>query len=319
MALFLREHEVYELLTMEDALRVVEGAFRAWGDGQAINRPRTRLRVPKGFLQLMPAALLEEGVMGFKAYTIVAGRARFVVLLFDIGSGELLALIEADRLGQMRTGAASGVAARYLAREDARTVGIIGVGHQAETQLQAICAVRKIQKIKAYSRTAQRREAFAEKMSKQLGIGVLPIENAEEAVGDSEIVITITTAREPVLQGQWLSAGTCVLAAGSNHWMRRELDTEAVTRASLIVVDDLEQAKIECGDLISAVESGVVRWEEIHELRHIVSGCVEGRRSPEEITLFESQGIALEDVAVGAHVLRLAKDGQWGETLELSV
>jgi len=318
MAVFLREADVEELLTMDEALRVVEEAFRAWGEGRAVNRPRGRVRVPKGFLHLMPAALLDEGVMGFKAYsTIAGGKARFIVVLFSSETGEILALIEADRLGQMRTGAASGVAAKFLAREDARTAGLIGAGYQAETQLEAVCWVRGIERVRVYSRTSERREAFAERMGERLDVEIAPVESAEEAVRGAEIAITITTAHKPVLLGEWLEPGTCLLAAGSNHWLRRELDSKAVTSAGRIVVDDLEQAKVECGDLLHAVERGLVRWEQIYELRDVVAGLVPGRLHDEEITLFESQGIALEDVAVGAYLLRLARERGRGSEIEL--
>jgi len=245
VALFLTERDVDELLTMEAALRAVEDAFRAWGEGRAVNRPRLRIRVPKGFLHLMPAAALDERVMGFKAYSTVVGadgraRARFVVMLFSSETGEVLALMEAGRLGQVRTGAASGVAAKYLSREDSRTLGIVGTGYQAETQLEALCRVRPIEQIWAYSRTPERREAFAERMSRALGVPVQAVGSAEAAVRDADLIVTVTTAREPVLRGAWLKPGACVLAVGANHWLRRELDIEAIGRADRVVVDDLD-------------------------------------------------------------------------------
>ncbi len=322
VALFLTERDVDKLLTMEAALQAVEEAFRAWGEGRAVNRPRLRVRVPKGFLHLMPAAVLDGRVMGFKAYSTVVGddgraRARFVVMLFSSETGEVLALMEAGRLGQVRTGAASGVAAKHLSREDSRTLGILGTGYQAETQLEALCRVRPIEQIWAYSRTPERREAFAERMSRALGVPVQAVGSAEAAVRDADLIVTVTTAREPVLRGAWLKPGACVLAVGANHWLRRELDTDAIERADRVVVDDLEQAKLECGDLMAAVERGALRWEQVRELKDVVAGLVPGRRSREEITLFESQGIALEDVAVAAYVARRAAERGVGRTLEL--
>lgn len=319
MALLLREVEVEQLLTMEDALEAVEEAFRGWGEGRAVNRPRVRVRVPHGFLHLMPAAALDEGVMGFKSYSTVVGhRARFLVVLFGAETGDVLALIEADRLGQVRTGAASGVAAKYLAREDSRVLGLLGAGYQAETQLEAVCRVRPIERVKVYSRTPERREEFAERMGQRLDVEIRPASSAQEAVEGADVVVTITTAYEPVLKGEWLSPGVCVLAAGSNHWLRRELDTEAIRRADRVVVDDLEQAKVECGDLLPAIERGALRWEQVRELKDVVAGIVPGRLHDEEITLFESQGIALEDVAVGACVLRKAQERGIGQKLELT-
>jgi len=307
MTRYLSEADVDQLLTMPDTLRVVEDAFRAWGEGRAVNHPRRRIRVPQGFLHVMEAALVDETVMGLKTYATVSGGTTFVVQLFDGATGELTGLIDADRLGQVRTGAASGVAAKHLARGDARTVGIVGTGYQAETQLEAVCAVRSIEQVRAFSRTAESRERFAQTMSERLRVPVDSVEGAEDAVRDADVVITVTTAREPVFEGQWLKSGACVLAAGSNNVLRREIDSATLERAARIVVDDLDQARTECGELIAAAERGKVRWEGIHELRQVVVGRVSGRDSADEITVFESQGVALEDVAAARHLLDLAQ------------
>ena len=307
MTRYLSEADVDQLLTMPDTLRVVEDAFRAWGEGRAVNHPRRRIRVPQGFLHVMEAALVDETVMGLKTYATVSGGTTFVVQLFDGDTGELTGLIDADRLGQVRTGAASGVAAKHLARGDARTVGIVGTGYQAETQLEAVCAVRSIEQVRAFSRTAESRERFAQTMSERLRVPVDSVEGAEDAVRDADVVITVTTAREPVFEGQWLKSGACVLAAGSNNVLRREIDSATLERAARIVVDDLDQARTECGELIAAAERGKVRWEGIHELRQVVVGRVSGRDSADEITVFESQGVALEDVAAARHLLDLAQ------------
>lgn len=318
MALFLSESDVRELLTVEEAIPVVERAFHDHGQGRAVNHPRGRIRVPQGFMHLMSAALIRNGVMGFKAYATVAGGSRFVVQLFDMETGEITAIIEADRLGQIRTGAASAVAARYLAREDAETLGIIGTGYQAETQLEAVCCVREIQQAKAYSRTAEPREQFAERMSRRLEVPIQPVDRASKAVQGADVIVTITTAREPVLKGAWLPNGSSVLAAGGNHFSRRELDAEAVGRADRVVVDDPRQARRESGDVIAAVERGVVRWEEVFGLRDVLAGRILGRRSLEAITLFESQGIALEDVAVADSLVRQARAHGLGREVEFS-
>ena len=315
MTLYLSEADVDELLTMPDTLRVVEDAFRAWGRGQAINHPRRRIRVPEGFLHVMEAALVDENVMGLKTYATASGGTTFVVQLFDSETGELIALIDANRLGQMRTGAASGVAAKYLAREKARTVGIIGTGYQAETQLEAVCAVRSIEQIRAFSRTVEKREAFAQTMAERLNVGVDAVESVEDAVSNADIVITVTPSRRPVFEGEWLKPGACVLAAGGNNVLRQEIDSKTLERAHRIVGDDLDQAKTECGELIAAVERGKVRWEAIHELRQVVTGQVSGRDSVDDITLFESQGVALEDVAVAQHLVRLARERGVGTTI----
>lgn len=295
--LFLNEAEVAAVLRMPDLIGVLEDAFRAKAAGQAANQPRTRvLAAAGGVLHVMSAGWDAAGVMGLKAYATGPGGARFVVLLY-CADGTPLAQMEADTLGQRRTGAATGLATKYMARADAATVAILGSGWQARTQLEAVCAVRAIRWVRVYSRTRERRELFASEMSERLGIPVEAVPSAEQAVREAAIVCTITTAREPVLAGEWLRPGAHINAAGVNWADRRELDGEAVRRATRIAVDDLPQAKMECGDLIRAASEGAFSWESAVELADVVAGRVAGRGSPEEITLFASQGIALEDVA----------------------
>jgi ornithine cyclodeaminase/alanine dehydrogenase-like protein (mu-crystallin family) len=268
-------------------------------------------------MHVMPATLPEARVMGLKAYATVRGRAKFVVLLFSAETATLLAVIEADRLGQMRTGAASGVATRHLARPEADRVGCYGTGWQARSQLEAVCAVRKVREVRVYGRDAGRRARFAEEMSAVLGLPVGPAEQPEAVARDASILITITSSRTPVLEGRWIAPGTHVNAAGSNALQRAELDVEAVRRAALIVTDSLEQAKVECGDLVAPLEQGVVRWEDVHELGEIVAGTRPGRQLPDEVTLFESQGVALEDVAVAVRVVARARERQMGQEIPI--
>lgn len=254
--------------------------------------------------------------MGFKAYTTSRNGAHFLFLLYG-GDGRLLAIMEADRLGQVRTGAASGVATKYMARKEAATIGIFGTGWQARSQLPAVCAVRSIRQVKAYSRNAERRQAFCREMSETLNVEVIPVEDPEEAVKEADILITITTAKEPVLKGVWLQPGVHLNVAGSNFAQKRELDEEAVRRSALIVVDSKEQARIESGDLLVPIERGLLRWEDVHELGEVVAGRLPGRRSDQEITLFKSNGIALEDVAVAWRVYERAKAEGFGQELPL--
>ncbi|HEY8489922.1 MAG TPA: ornithine cyclodeaminase family protein [Dehalococcoidia bacterium] len=319
MALFLREAEVTELLTMDAALAAVEEAFRQQGLGQATNHPRTRFVMKGGVFHLMAGALPEQGAFGFKAYTAYPGRGvRFKVTLYDAASGDILAVMEADRLGQVRTGAASGVATKYMAREDASVVGIFGTGWQARTQLEAVCKVRPVRLVKAYGRDPERRKRFAREMAELLRVTVQPVEAPEEAVRGCDVVITITNAREPVFDGAWLEPGTHVNAAGSNYLIKREIDDAAVARAAVIAVDDLAQAKLECGDLLHPVERGLVRWSQVRQLGDVVAGLAPGRRSPDDVTLFESQGIAIEDVAVARRVYDLARERGVGQEIPLS-
>jgi alanine dehydrogenase len=317
VALLLTEADVTTLLPMSLALEAVEEAFRWQGERKLANRPRVRVPVPGGLLHVMPAALPEAKVVGLKAYATVRGGAKFVVLLFSAESAALLAVIEADRLGQMRTGAASGVATKYLARADADRVGCYGTGWQARSQLEAVCAVRKVREIRVYGRDAERRARFAEEMAPALGVPVIPVERPEAAARDASILITITSARTPVLEGRWIARGAHVNAAGSNALQRAELDVEAVRRAGLVVTDSLEQAVAECGDLAAPVAQGVIRWDDVGELGDVVAGARPGRRDAEEVTLFESQGVAMEDVAVAARVVARARGRRAGREIPL--
>jgi ornithine cyclodeaminase/alanine dehydrogenase-like protein (mu-crystallin family) len=257
---------------------------------------------------IMSAAVPALGVMGLKAYGGGKGRPKFHIQLSSTETGELLAIIEAGRLGQLRTGAASGVATKYMARDNASTVGVIGTGNQAETQLEAVCHVHEFTSINVFSRTVERRESFATSMSAKLGVPVSPVESAEKCVADSDVLLVITSASEPVLDGHWINPGTHINAAGANSSNRRELDDEAVRRASVVIVDDIDQARIECGDIIHAVDNGFVRWEQVRSLADVVGGTAPGRKSEEDITLFESLGVALEDIALGARVYELAME-----------
>jgi alanine dehydrogenase len=307
MALFLDEQQVTELLTMEMAIAAVEGVLRQHGLGTAINNPRTRVRLPTGQLHMMGGAVPTRGVIGYKAYTAFRGKTRFHVMLYSADTGELLAMLQADRLGQMRTGAASGVATKYMARADARSVGIFGTGWQARSQLEAVCSVRQVQGIKAFGRDATRRQAFCTEMSQQLGIPVEPADTPEAAVKSMDVVITSTNARDPLFDGNWLEPGAHVNAIGSNALIRREVDDTTVRRSALIVVDSKEQARLECGDLLGPLERGLIHWEQVRELGDVVAGLIPGRRQAADITLFESHGLAIWDLAAGMAVYDAAK------------
>jgi ornithine cyclodeaminase/alanine dehydrogenase-like protein (mu-crystallin family) len=317
MALYLTEQDVTQLLTMEDTLAAVEAVFKSQATGDATNEPRRRVRAAGAVLQVMSGAVANfaefKGLLGLKAYTVARGQARFYVSLFDAESGELLAFIEADKLGQMRTGAASGVATKYLARKDARTVGVYGTGWQARSQLDAVCAARDIEGVKVYSRSPENRARFCLEMSAQLNdVNITPVEKPEDAA-EAGVIVTITSSREPVLQGAWLKPGAHINAAGGNSILRRELDDEAIKRSSFIAVDSLDQAKIEAGEFVTAVEKGLLTWERVKELRHVVNGEMRGRTNDQEITLFKSLGIAIEDIATAAAVYRKAKEQKVGK------
>ncbi|HXE75152.1 MAG TPA: ornithine cyclodeaminase family protein [Candidatus Xenobia bacterium] len=306
--LYLTEADVARLLTMEVALEAVESAFRAAATGQVQNQPRRRLRSGAGaWFNYMAANDDGSGYFAMKIYTVSKHGYRFLVPLYRGDSGELVALIEAGTMGCLRTGAASGVATKYMARPDAKRAAIIGSGHQAPTQLEAIARVQQLESASVYSRDPERRRAFAEKMSAQLGVRVEAMASAEEAVRSADIVATITTAKAPVVEGAWLRPGTHVNAAGASYPHRREVDDEVVSRAARIAVDSREQAQMEAGDLLIPFQDNPQRWERVSELSAIVAGTALGRGHPEEITLFKSIGVALEDVAVAARVYQRAR------------
>jgi alanine dehydrogenase len=307
MALFLTEADVTRLISIEAILPAVEAAFRDLGEGGAQNRPRQRAFLRRSVLMTMNAAMGSIGRTGFKAYTAGPQGARFWAMLFD-EEGSLLCLMQADRLGQVRTGCASAVGAKYLARAGACTVGLIGTGWQARTQLAAVCAVRPIVEARIWSRNPAKVEAFCAEMGPLLpGVQLIPAASGEEAVRSAEIVITMTNAREPVLRGEWLSPGTTVLAAGSNQARNRELDTAAIQRMDLIVTDSVEQARMESGDLIIPVGEGALAWDRVYELGEVVAGKRPGRQSVNEINLFKSNGLAIQDVAAAQVIYERAR------------
>ncbi len=302
MPLFLTEEDVEGLLSPEEAVAAVEGAFVRMAAGAVEQAPRRRLRLEDGHLADMAAADLELGYAGAKVYAAFGDRAAFVVSLFSADRPELVALIEADRLGRLRTGAASGVAAKYLAKEGAASLGVIGCGVQAETQVMCIrAAVPTIGRVVAYCRTERNLRAFCDR------VGAEPGETHRDAARQ-DVVVTITTSRDPVLRGEWLQPGALVCAAGANNPVSRELDNVVLERASLVCCDWLEQARLESADLIEPVETGVLDWLEVHELHEVVADELPGRQSPEDIVLFKSNGIAAWDIAIAAAVVDRARE-----------
>jgi alanine dehydrogenase len=310
MTLLLQEADVRNLLTMKVALEAVEESLRLQGEGKLSLHPRRRLIMPENsMLHYMAASDPVHGYFGMKIYTSVKGAFRFMVPLFRSATGEMAAMIEADALGQIRTGAASGVATKYMSNPNARIAGIIGTGYQARTQLEAVAAVRKLEKVRAFGRDPERRDKFCREMSSLIGVEVEPANSAEQVVRDAEIVITATSAMKVVLEGEWLSPGTHVNAMGANFVKKRELDDAAVARMNVIAVDWLEQAKMEAGDLVQAFVDES-RWNSVCELSDLVAGKTPVRTSAPasaaQITLFKSVGIATWDIAVAARIFEMA-------------
>ena len=315
MALFLTENDVAQLLTMQLALEAVEAAHRALAVGQALDVPRQRTRLPQTTLHVLQGALPEFGVIGYKAYTSNRSGVRFLVHLYDASSGGLRAVLEADRLGMMRTAAASGVATRCLARPEARVLGMFGAGWQAEGHLEAIAAVRALDRVKVYSRNAERLQNFCRRMSERLGLEVRAAASPEDVVRGSDLVSTVTTAASPLFGGDWLAPGTHINAAGSNSLIRRELGEDVLKRCSAIVVDSVETALREAGDLLPWLEKGRLHVGQLRDLGQVLAGRQPARTTVDEITLFESQGLAVQDLALAARLESLARTRGLGSEL----
>lgn len=317
MTLHIDEAEVRQLLTMPMAMDAVEEISCKQADGRVVLHPRRRFELPAGggFFHYMAAMDTEAGFIAMKQYTYVKGVLRFLVPLYEISTGALLAMIEADFMGQQRTGAASGVATKYLARQNARTAAILGTGGQAKTQLEAIAAARKLDSVRVYGRDPERRTKFCAEMSQRLGIPVQPAASAAEAIRGADIVNTATTSAKPVLDGHDIADGAHINAIGANHAHKRELDDTAISRANAIFVDSIEQSKQEAGDLIIPFQQQADKWDAVCELDQLIAGKVPGRANDEQITLFKSNGIASWDLAVAERVYTLAKQKNLGREL----
>jgi ornithine cyclodeaminase/alanine dehydrogenase-like protein (mu-crystallin family) len=298
LPLSLTEADVDRLLSPADAIAAVEDSFLRLQAGTIENVPRYRVALEGGFLAVMSAVDNERGLACAKTYSGGAEGVRFVVVLFERGG--LRTVIEADRLGQLRTGAASAVAAKHLVKRGARTLGVIGCGRQAVTQVACIReAVPGIEETIAYCRTPERLAGFCDE------VGAEPAESHRDAA-EADVVVTITTSRDPVLRGEWLRPGALVCAAGANHPRARELDNAVLERAAFVCCDSLADAKIESGDLIEPVGQGVLDWLEVHELQEVVAGELAGRQADDDVVLFKSNGLAAWDLAVAARVVELA-------------
>jgi ornithine cyclodeaminase/alanine dehydrogenase-like protein (mu-crystallin family) len=313
--LYLTEADVQRLVTVKDAIATLELMFETWPDPDTSNLPRQRAQIGKGSFNLMGAAWGASEIFGLKAYYGIGG-GRFHVLLYSSRDGSLKAMIEADHLGRMRTGAASGLATKILANPDARTLGVIGAGRQAFTQVAAVCAVRKIETVRVFTRTAEHREAFAKQIERTLRVAAAPATTGEAAIADADVAITITKSAEPVLRANWLKSGVHINAAGANSASRREVDAETVLRATVRATDQVAQARAEAGEYRDLVAAGRLHWQDIVELGDILTEKVPGRRGPADITLFKSLGIALEDIAFADLIWRRAVERGAGKAMQ---
>ncbi|HEY1368235.1 MAG TPA: ornithine cyclodeaminase family protein [Gaiellaceae bacterium] len=309
MPLYLTDADVEALLTPTEAVDAIEACFARMARGSVENRPRYRLGLESGVLAVMAAADRELGYAGAKVYSGFRDGGAVAMLLFAADRPELVAVLDADRLGRLRTGAASGVAAKHLARADARTLGVIGCGRQAETQVACIRAsVPSIERVVAYCRTEASLHDFCERVGAEAGEG-------HRDAAEQDVVVTATTSRDPVLRGEWLQPGALVCAIGANDVRRRELDNVVLERATFVCCDSREDAQLESADLIEPVASGVLDWLEVHELEEVVAADVRGRQEDTDIVVFKSNGLAAWDVAVAALVVEQARAAGTGRAL----
>ena len=318
MALILNESDIISLFPMEDAIKASDLAFKLQAGTQSINHPRIRIANQKQFFNYMTASSPELGFYCMKTYSIHKNTPpTFYVYLYDYSNGNLLSIMNASALGQIRTGAASGIATKYLSKQNSTTLGIIGTGYQAKTQAQAIAAIRPITLIKVYSRSLENRNSFANWIEQNLNIECISANSPEDCIEKSDIITTITTSKNPVFRGSQITAGTHINAAGGNHYMRRELDDNTVLKSDLIATDDINQARIECGDLINVIDRGLLRWHYVHQLSEIISGLKVGRTNDNQITLYESQGLAIQDLTAAAHIYSKAVKNKIGVKVDI--
>jgi alanine dehydrogenase len=314
MVLVLSELDVSSVLAMPEGVRVIEDVFRQHAAGETTLVPRLNVNLPEsaGAFRAMAAVLPCFGMFGLKTLTGYPGRRApqetyFAILLFDGRDGALLSIMAASHITGIRTGAASGVAAKYLSREGASVVGIFGAGIQARYQIDALAAVRPVKAIKVFDIDTEKAAAFARALEADLKIATWPATTAKEAVGGSDLVVAATTAREPVFQGEWLDEGVHVCGVGANSPAKRELDEMTFRRSNKVVVDFKEQVLEEAGDLQAAIRNGAIAASGIYaELGDIIVGRKAGRQSASEITMFKSVGVAIEDIAVAAFVYEQA-------------
>ena len=315
MALILREADVQRIIEIDDIIAAVTAAMKELGEGVAQNEPRHRVFAPGGLLNVMFASYPGGRCTGLKAYTVADGHVRFLVVLFGL-DGSLEAFIEADFMGAYRTGAATAVAVKALARPGPATVALIGTGWQASTQALALSRVMGIKELRVYSRDFERRSVFAREQAAQLGVETIAAGSAELAVRGADLVITVTTSPSPVIEAEWVEPHAMVVAVGSNWRNKAEIPPDLVARAQTVVVDQLAAAQLESGDLIAAHNAGKFDWSRAVELGAVLAGKWQRQPGP-GITLFESHGLALWDLAAGSVVLKAALERGLGDEVQL--
>lgn len=315
-AIYIDENTAKSLINMDDTLKLVEESFTSYSEGKSYNMIRQRMRIRKGALHILPGAIPYKGVIGFKAYTSFRAGLIFKVHLYDAENGNPLAIIDANEIGRLRTGAASGIASKYMSKKDTHTAFIFGGGFQAEAQLEAVHKTTPLKKVYVATRKIENATAFADKMSATLNIEIIPTLNIEEDLPKADTIITITTAVKPLFEHTMINPnGVHINAAGSNALIRAEIPEKTIEAAEVISVDDKEVAEVECGDILPCLEKGRLHWNNISELGEIICGYRKGRVSENGITIFQSQGMGLQDIMCAEFIYRKAIAENLGKQL----
>ena len=315
-AIYIDEATASKILNMDNALNLVEESFTTYAQGKSFNMTRQRMRIRKGALHMLPGAVPYKNVIGFKAYTSFRAGLIFKVHLYDAENGNPLAIVDANEIGRLRTGAATGIATKYMAKKESNTAFIFGGGFQAEAQLEAVYKTSNIKKAFVTTRKIENAQAFADKMSKSLGIEIIPTQNIENDLPQADIIITITTAVKPLFEHTMLNPnGVHINGAGSNALIRAEVPEKTIEAAEVLAVDSKDVAAIECGDILPSLEKGRLHWNEIVELSEITAGFRPGRVTENGITIFQSQGMGLQDIMCAEYIYRKAVAENLGKEL----
>ena len=315
-AICIDEATASKILNMDNALNLVEESFTTYAQGKSFNMTRQRMRIRKGALHMLPGTVPYKNVIGFKAYTSFRAGLIFKVHLYDAENGNPLAIVDANEIGRLRTGAATGIATKYMAKKESNTAFIFGGGFQAEAQLEAVYKTSNIKKAFVTTRKIENAQAFADKMSKSLGIEIIPTQNIENDLPQADIIITITTAVKPLFEHTMLNPnGVHINGAGSNALIRAEVPEKTIEAAEVIAVDSKDVAAIECGDILPSLEKGRLHWNEIVELGEITAGFRPGRVTENGITIFQSQGMGLQDIMCAEYIYRKAVAENLGKEL----
>lgn len=318
MVLYLSEFDVRELLSMSDAIQVLQDTFEQQGRRNIINNPRQRVRTGKSMLHYLAGALPHLGVMGYKAYTSSREGLAFRVFLHDIESGKLLSIMDGNYMGMIRTGAVTGLATKFMSRKDSSTLGVFGTGFQAEGQIMAVCEVRNISTIKVFGRDETRKNNFCKIMSEKVSARILPVRNPDEVLKDADIIVTATTSSTPVFDGKQIKEGIHINAIGGNFLFKSEVDERTIERSDIIAVESIEQCKLESGELMPMIEKGRLSWDQVFELGYLVCGKENGRTGENDITLFKSVGIAVEDICVARFLYDEALKTKTGSEIDIN-